>query len=181
MIQRILEEGCFEVAQRWIPEALHANRWDCPEAVELSKWRDFLPANLPSNAIKPLSSYPLDMALGHAVQTRNKAVHRHLCDNNEIRRMALQAQNMMYMFSDVTRSEKMHHLWVELNNWDSRNRGDPQGARQQLEAVLKVISERPVDDMDWTPNAVSLQEVTNDTDTQQTNDEYFYGEEMDLD
>lgn len=175
MIQRILEEGCFDFAQRWIPDSLPAS-WDCPEAVELSKWRDFLPAILPPNAIRPMK-YTLIQALGHAVNVRNKAVHRHLCDNNEIRRMALQAEDMMYMFSDVTRGDKMHHLWQELSGWDVRNRQEPQLARQNLEAALKVISERPVNDMDWTPNTVSLREIEDSTLLQDDT----YGEAMDLD
>lgn len=177
MIQRILEEGCFDFAMRWIPEALHTNHWDCPEAVELSKWRDFLPTALPPNAIKQLSNYTLDNALHHAVQIRNKAVHRHLCDNHEIRRMALQAQDMMSMFSDGTRSEKFTKLWVELGEWDRRNKIDPQGARQKLEEALKNISERPVDDMDWSPNIESLQEVTNKVEAVQE----FVADEMELD
>lgn len=177
MIQRILEEGCFDFAMRWIPEALHTNHWDCPEAVELSKWRDFLPTALPTNAVKQLSNYTLDNALHHAVQIRNKAVHRHLCDNHEIRRMALQAQDMMSMFSDTTRSEKFTKLWVELGEWDRRSKSDPQGARQKLEEALKDISERPVDDMDWSPNIESLQEVTNEVEAIQE----FVGDEMELD
>jgi hypothetical protein len=178
MIQRILEEGCFDFAFRWIPEALHTNHWDCPEAVELSKWREFLPTALPPNAIKPLPNTTLETSLWHGVQIRNKAVHRHLCDNNEIRRMALQGKDMMTMFSDVTRSEKFHHLWVELRKWDEMNRTDPQNARQKLEEALKLISERPVDDMDWTPNAVSLQEVTNEVAVMEADEE---PEAMDLD
>lgn len=180
MIQRVLEEGCYYFAQRWIPDLLHANRWDCPEAVELSKWREFLPTSLPANAVRPMSNYTLNKALANAVQVRNKAVHRHLCDNDEIRRMALQAQDMMYMFSDVTRSEKMHHLWMELNNWDLGNKENPQLARQNLEAVLRVISERPMDDMDWTPNVVSLQEIPHDANGTPDQDD-AYGEAMDLD
>lgn len=81
------------------------------------------------------------------------------------------------MFSDGTRSEKFTKLWVELGEWDRRNKIDPQGARQKLEEALKNISERPVDDMDWSPNIESLQEVTNKVEAVQE----FVADEMELD
>ncbi|KAG4443678.1 hypothetical protein IFR05_000864 [Cadophora sp. M221] len=183
MIQRILEESCFEFAGRWIPDILHAKGWDCAEAVELSTWKAFLPTILPPNAIRPLSNYTLEGALGDAVRIRNSAVHRHLCDNDEIRRMALQSQDLMSMFSDGTRQDKFHHLWLELKGWDAASIVDGQGARTGLEAALQVISERPVDDMDWTPNVMSLQEVTVDVDIGQDLDQLGYGyvDKMELD
>ena len=72
--------------------------------------------------------------------------------------MALQAQDLMTMFSDVTRQNKFHRLWAELKDWDA-SRDDTPVKRNKLEAALREISERPLDDMDWTPNAVSLQEI----------------------
>jgi hypothetical protein len=178
MMQRILEEACYDLASRWIPQKLRDNRWDCPEAVELSTWRDLLPTTLPPNAIVPSPSYPLERALVDAVQIRNAAVHRHLCDNTEIRRMAAKARDIMEMFRDVTRRNKFHRLWIELNDWDQSS--DQQAAREKLLLALREISERPVDDMDWTPNSVSLQEVTNVVPVESGHDEY-HGEEMDLD
>lgn len=159
MIQRILEEGCYEFATRWMPNTLIEKNWSCSEAVELSSWRKFLPEAVPYKAISPVPNYSLEKALADAVAIRNKAVHRHLCDNIEICQMASQAQDLMFMFSDITRQGKFHRLREELKQWDSGPRDDPQRKRNQLETALREISERPVDDMDWTPNAVSLQEI----------------------
>ncbi|KAK2624917.1 hypothetical protein QTJ16_005286 [Diplocarpon rosae] len=159
MIERMLEESCFEFALRWIPDILHAKSWDCAEAVELSTWKSFLPTFLPSEAIRPRSNHTLEAALGDAVRIRNSAVHRHLCDNDEIRKMALQAQDLMFMFEDGTRQDKFHRLWLELKEWDVASAVDAQAARAKLESAIQEISERPVDDMDWTPNATSLQEM----------------------
>jgi hypothetical protein len=175
MIQRILEEACYDLASRWMPQKLIDNRWDCPEAVELSTWRDLLPTALPSNAIDPLPTYSLERALADAVQIRNSAVHRHLCDNTEIRRMVVKAQDIMSMFSNTTRRNKFQRLWIELNDWDQSS--DQQTAREKLLLALREISERPVDDMDWSPNAISLQEITDVGPA----DNQDYGEEMDLD
>jgi hypothetical protein len=179
MMQRIIEEACFDLASRWIPQKLRDNRWDCPEAVELSTWRDTLPAALPPNAIVPNLSYSLERALVDAVRIRNAAVHRHLCDNTEIQRMVVQAQDVMSMFADVTRRNKFHRLWVELNNWDQSR--DPLAAKETLLLALQEISERPVDDMDWSPNSVSLQEITDPGDAHRHVDDQYHGEAMDLD
>jgi hypothetical protein len=179
MIQRILEEGCYDFAYRWIPGVLNERNWSCAEAVELSTWRDFLPNALPANALLPVSGYSLHLGLKDAVKIRNSAVHRHLCDNFEIRRMAQQAENLMTMFRDITRQTKFHRLGFELNDWDRSSGEDQQAARMKLEHALQEISERPIDDMDWTPNAVSLQEIT--LEVEQAQDTGGYEDAMELD
>ncbi|TVY90223.1 Uncharacterized protein LAWI1_G006848 [Lachnellula willkommii] len=163
MIQRILEEGCYDFASRWVPNKLFEYNWTCPEAVELSTWKKMLPEILPPNAITHVPNTSLEKGLSNAVRIRNSAVHRHLSDNTEIKRMALQAQNMMAMFSDVTRQNKLYYLQIELGEWNSLNVVDPQAARSKLQRALQEISERPLDDMDWSPNAVSLEEVGPET------------------
>jgi hypothetical protein len=179
MMQSIIEEACYDLASRWIPQKLKDNRWDCPEAVELSTWRDFLPTALPPSAITPHPSNFLEKALADSVQIRNAAVHRHLCDNNEMRRMVVKAQDVMSIFSDITRRQKFHRLWIELNEWDQSK--DPEAAKERLLWALQEISERPLDDMDWSPNLVSLQEITDVAGEQNHNDDQYHGEEMDLD
>jgi len=162
-IQRVLEEGCFVLAARWIPDVLHRNNWTCAEAVELSTWKQILPTAVPENAIKPVPKLTLEDALGRAVRIRNSAVHRHLCDNSEIRRMALQAQDLMLMFADSSRVTKFQLLQEALYEWDNTHRHDPDKSRADLEQALREITERPLDNMDWTPNAISLQDVTSRT------------------
>jgi len=39
---------------------------------------------------------------------------------------------------------------------------DAQAAKETLLLALQEISERPVDDMDWSPNSVHLQEIRGD-------------------
>jgi hypothetical protein len=177
MIERILEEACYDFATRWIPQALAEKGWNCPEMVELATWKTFLPTTIPPQAIVPMVGYSLEAGLLDAVRIRNAAVHRHLCDNAEIRKMAKQGQNLMVMFSDVTRQDKFHRLWTELNNWDA-SRDDDQGKRKRLQQALIEISERPIDDMDWTPNDLSLQEITGEPVQESAE---VYVDEMELD
>ncbi|TVY81130.1 hypothetical protein LSUE1_G003362 [Lachnellula suecica] len=162
MIQRILEEGCYDFAARWVPHKLAEFNWSCPELVELSTWKQMLPDLVPPNAIIPVPGTDLEKSLADAVSIRNSAVHRHLCDNIEIKRMAQQAQNLMAMFSDVTRQNKLHHLQLEMGEWDVLSQRDPQTANSKLQMALQEVSERPLNDMDWTPNAVSLEEVVSE-------------------
>ncbi|KAH8655112.1 hypothetical protein BGZ60DRAFT_418378 [Tricladium varicosporioides] len=158
-MERILEEACYDFASRWIPHILVSKGWTCPEAVELAKWKEALPEEVPLKSIVQVPNYTLEQGLLDAVRLRNSAVHRHLCDNAEIRRMSLKSQDLMFMFSDHTRQVKFQTLRAVLSEWDALNPQDPQGARARLEAALKEIGERPVNDMDWSPNSVSLEEV----------------------
>ena len=125
-----------------------------------------------------MPSYPsLEHALRDAVRIRNLAVHRRLCDTVELRLMALQAQDLMSMFSDVTRQSKFQRLEAELNDWDAASQDGQEGKSNKLLAGLQEISERPLDDMDWIPNAASLGEIK--PEILETKD--FYIDEMELD
>lgn len=189
MTQRIMEEGCYDFASRWMPNVLRDKHYTCSEAVELSEWRRLLPESIPSEAIDSISKDKLEGALVDAVRIRNAAVHRHLCNNAEIRKMARQAENLMSMFKDVTREAKFHHLNIELGEWDKRSGDDQQGARNRLQSALHVIGEKPMDDMDWTPNAVSLRELTPETVSQSSRGigaksgttPHYFDDEMELD
>jgi hypothetical protein len=81
----------------------------------------------------------------------------------------------------VTRQNKFHRLQEELKQWDSAVTEDQQGKRDRLERALREISERPVDDMDWTPNAVSLQEITSRPASPQVQDTEEYIDQMEID
>jgi len=98
--------------------------------------------------------------------------------------MALQAQDLMSMFSDTTRQNKFHYLFVELNIWESHNKDNPISSRAKLEGALREINEQPMDEMDWTPNAVSLQELQPGSENVQENSQEtveYYVDEMELD
>lgn len=168
-MQRIMEEGCYAFASRWIPTLLQRNNWTCSEAVELSIWRTILPENVPAAALPPRGK-PLHSCLGDAVRIRNSATHRHLCTIRDLKRMTRQAEDLMALFSDHTRQMKFHKLWTELLDWEKLSAMDMQTARHKLEVALQEIGERPMDDMDWTPNAVSLQEIPTEAENHDVHD-----------
>lgn len=159
MMQRILEEGCYTFASRWIPDVLQRNNWTCSEAVELSTWRTVLPENVPSEAITSHGK-SLQQCLANAVRIRNSATHRHIFSSQELRGLAQQAEDLMSLLSDHSRQLKFHKLWTELYDWEKLSVTDMQAARYKMEMALQQIGERPMeDDMDWTPNVISLEKV----------------------
>jgi hypothetical protein len=72
--------------------------------------------------------------------------------------MSRQAHSLMAMFDDPTRQNKFLRLWDAIHDWDTENL-DLQAKKYKLERALQEVSERPVNDMDWSPNTVSLQEL----------------------
>ncbi|KAH8594873.1 hypothetical protein B0O99DRAFT_512797 [Bisporella sp. PMI_857] len=160
MMRRILEEGSWGFAKRVVPEVILEYGYTCSEMVELAKWRDILPGRVPPAYIISIPGYTLLRGLNDAVKTRNAGSHRHLCSNTELRNMAKHSQNLMYMYGDVSRQNKFQWLSDELLQWDKDTGKDADMKRSKLEEALRLISEKPVGDMDWTPNSVSLEEIT---------------------
>lgn len=174
-MQRILEDACYEVTSRFLPNLLCEKGWTCPEQVELSTWRDTLPATSLPKLLQAYTvpGYSIEEGLRDATKTRNDATHRHLCDNRELRDKSVRHGWLMSCFGDVTRQRKFVWLKEVLIDWDSGVNG-LDVKRRMLENALRQISERPVDDMDWTPNMVSMEQVTG-------GDDEDYDDRMDID
>lgn len=168
-VQRILEEGCFAFASRWAEKAIYNKNWTCPEQVELKTWRDELHNLIPPEAIIPELRVYLASALRDAVIIRNAATHRQRCTNFEIKKFTLQATKLMEIFDDITRQSKFHRLWTAIDDWD-RHPMSADDKRVKLELALQEIGERPVNDMDWSPNVLSLLDVAARDDRPQSND-----------
>ena len=73
----------------------------------------------------------------------------------------------MVLLGDVSRREKCIRLRDELERWDRENAGDMDAKKRVLEQALVVIGEKPLADMDWTPNEVSMAEVKEDEGRQE--------------
>ncbi|TQS35405.1 hypothetical protein Golomagni_04174 [Golovinomyces magnicellulatus] len=177
LMEKMLEDACYEFALRWIPERLNEVGCDCPEAFELAKWKTFLPLEIPYHAFSTKYIHSISSALKNAVKIRNAAVHRHQCDIYTVRDMIKQAEELMYILSDQTRQEKLNRLWYELGEWGN-NFNDLDAARAKFEQALQTITDGPVDDMDWTPNPVSIEGFNESTLVHSKDDS---GEMMDID
>lgn len=82
-----------------------------------------------------------------------------MVDNHELRNLCQEAENLTILFGDVSRKDKCTRLKEELERWDRENIGDMDAKKRVLEQALMIIGEKPVADMDWTPNEVSMAEV----------------------
>jgi hypothetical protein len=75
--QRLLEECCYNFAEKWFPSILETHGWDAPEAVELSKWWMTLrKCDIPVAAIALSPDQSLSVLFKRANSIRHCAVHR---------------------------------------------------------------------------------------------------------
>ncbi|KAI0191402.1 hypothetical protein EV127DRAFT_363792 [Xylaria flabelliformis] len=76
-VQSILEEVCFDYAERFMPEILKKNRWDCSEAAELNLWSaEFLQRQNEFSDRAEDVRKPLNSLLRSVADIRHTAVHR---------------------------------------------------------------------------------------------------------
>ncbi|POS84755.1 hypothetical protein EPUL_003665 [Erysiphe pulchra] len=177
LMERIMEEACYEFALRWIPQKLSEMECDCAEAFELARWKSVLPSEVPQHAFNSEVYYPIQSSLTEAVYIRNAAAHRHRCDNRIICNMARNGARLMTILSDNTRQEKFDHLRAAINEWENDSY-DLSTARANLECALQKIAEQPLNDMDWTPDSVSMDKISYETSLSEPTDHI---DMMDLD
>lgn len=173
----MLEEACYEFALRWIPRKLNEFECDCAEAFELARWKSILPSEVPQHAFNSEARHSISSSLTDAVYIRNAVAHRHRCDNHIICNMARKGAKLMTILSDNTRQEKFNHLVVAINEWEN-NSNDLSTARANLECALQKIAEQPINEMDWTPDSVSMSEISYETSLMEPTDHI---DMMDLD
>lgn len=113
-IQGLVEEGCFEFAQRHFPQLLAKHGWDCPEAVELTEWTKIL-SRESAQLVRALKK-PLNVVLGLLHELRHSAVHRLRKTATGVERLAENAQLFLEALEDSSRSEKVLCLWRELQS-----------------------------------------------------------------
>ena len=106
-----MEEACFTYAQRQFPRLLVKNGWDCPEAVELTKWTKLLP--LYSGEFVT-GTNTRDELFSSLRELRHTAVHR-LRTASGVERLAKNAQLFLDALKDSDHSQRVSILRRELN------------------------------------------------------------------
>lgn len=115
--QRLLEECCFDFTTMWLPSKLQENGWDCPEAVELTKWTKFLTKN---NDLLPKASLDLDkdttikQVLLSTHNLRHSAVHRLPTSARGINQMVISAARLAKTLRDPLRTAQLEELNHEV-------------------------------------------------------------------
>ncbi|KAK1489674.1 hypothetical protein CTAM01_11113 [Colletotrichum tamarilloi] len=115
--QRVLEECCFDFATKWIPHVLQSQGWDCPSAVELTKWTKVFNRaglNLPAHATAPANT-PIKDVLFRTHQLRHTAVHRLPTTAREVSQHLRTALKVAEALQDVSRAAQLEDLMSEVD------------------------------------------------------------------
>ena len=112
-VQRMLEEACFGFARKYLPTVLQRPRFDCPAAVELTKWvkiltnhRDELGATVAPSLKTP--SFPALM--GSMRMLRHTAVHRIPMSTAAVCQLVGSAADFAELLQDDARADLMRDM-----------------------------------------------------------------------
>jgi hypothetical protein len=115
--QRLLEECCFDFTTTWLPSKLQENGWDCPEAVELTKWTKFLTKNydlLPKESLDLGKDTTIKQVLLSTHNLRHSAVHRLPTSARGINQMVKSAARLAKTLCDPLRTAQLEELNHEV-------------------------------------------------------------------
>lgn len=139
----MLEEACFAFAQKHLPSVLDKSGFDCPAAVELSKWtkifskhRHKLVKDTPSFTLKDPSFSGL---LVSARKLRNIAVHRAPTTAVEVARLVGAAAALTEILQDHRRAASLLVMHSEIKEQIEVVEFSRQILRQQADAELENI------------------------------------------
>lgn len=94
-------------------------KWDCAEAVELTKWTRILTQHcdkLPTGAIANALEAPLNDALSSTNVLRHTAVHRLLTSARGIHKMIQSASKLASTLGDHSRAAELENLCLEIGS-----------------------------------------------------------------
>jgi len=145
--QRLLEECCYNFAEKWFPSILETNDWDAPEAVELNTWwRIFSKCNIPTTAITLSHGQSLTVLFKRAIFIRHCAVHRrpHI-PLEKMEEMVQDAVLLSQALQDDLRATQLLHWHKELANLVAYLQSRTNSHREAAEAELQNIHHAKVE------------------------------------
>ncbi|RDL40953.1 uncharacterized protein BP5553_00932 [Venustampulla echinocandica] len=144
-VQRQLEECCFDYAVKWLPSLLEEQKWDCAEAVELTKWTRILAKRcdkLPASAIDNDSEIPLEKVFFSTNVLRHTAVHRLSTTARATYDMIQSASRLAQTLGDHTRAAELENLQLEIGSRIRDMELNKNFLENRLDEQLQVISEQ---------------------------------------
>ncbi|KAI1742121.1 hypothetical protein F4680DRAFT_40887 [Xylaria scruposa] len=110
-VQSILEDICFDYAERVMPEVLKKNKWDCPEAAELNLWSAefLLRQNDFPDRVEEVRK-PLTSLFRSVADIRHTAVHRICISAKGLEQFLLNAESFAVLLGDTTRLKSLTEL-----------------------------------------------------------------------
>ncbi|KAL1983232.1 hypothetical protein VTN96DRAFT_330 [Rasamsonia emersonii] len=116
--QCVLEECCFEFTKKWMPSILEEHAWDCPAAVELTKWTRLFAkksTQFPKHAFR-LSGPSLNEVLFATNKLRHTAVHRLPTTSRGVEALILSAIKLAETLQDPLRTSQLEELHFEVES-----------------------------------------------------------------
>jgi hypothetical protein len=109
----MLEEACFAFAQRWLPSVLEKAGFDCPAAVELTKWAKILSSHrdkLGTTVAPSFKGPSFPGLLASMRKLRNIAVHRVPATAMVVGELVASAAELTEMLQDGARAALMRGI-----------------------------------------------------------------------
>ncbi|KAI9670786.1 MAG: hypothetical protein M1817_003897 [Caeruleum heppii] len=143
--QTLLERVCFEFGQKWLPQVLEARKWNCQEAVELTKWTKILSKHktqLPKDAISTGHGPLNDSVVFATERLRHAAVHRLPSTAAGVQQMISSAAKLASALNDTMRAAKIEHLHDALETHVRDMEGNKEFLESRLDQEFKAIDEQ---------------------------------------
>jgi hypothetical protein len=124
---------------------LEENKWDCAEAVELTKWTRTLPKRcekLPASAIDNGSEAPLKEVFFSTNVLRHTAVHRLSTTAREVHKMVQSASRLAQTLGDHSRAAELENLHLEIGSRIRDMELNKNFLENRLDEQLQAISEQ---------------------------------------
>jgi hypothetical protein len=138
----MLEEAFFAFAQKHLPSVLDEAGFDCPAAVELTKWTKILSKHRPILVLKnapSLKDYSLNRLLATARNIRNIAVHRIPTAAVEVARLVGAAAALAETLQDHERAASLQMMHGEIKEKMERIEAERRVRKQQADLELEEI------------------------------------------
>ncbi|KAF7887891.1 uncharacterized protein EAF01_011045 [Botrytis porri] len=147
-LQTALESMCYRFVQKWLPDMLNANTWECPENVELNLWWGAMSeCHIPVEAIGRQARFSLDSLFLRVSGIRHLAVHRLTqVAIDSIRAMIEDALEIAHIFRDDIFVPEFE-LWKEKLEYcleiDRKASGKPIMVRR-LDAIIAMKEDNEI-------------------------------------
>lgn len=165
VVQRVLEECCYDFAKKWLPSELEANEWDCAAAMELTDWTRLLAkweTELPEDSLK-LKGTELDSLFVEVRSTRHSAVHRLPTTAEGITLLVHSAMRLTDALQDPIRTSRLKDLLFEVQNRTRAMDLNKNALENDLEPELRAI-ERQRQELDQKEKDLRAQTLKSNED-----------------
>ncbi|KAF5548517.1 hypothetical protein FNAPI_8239 [Fusarium napiforme] len=139
-LQKTLEFACYQYGMREFQSTMKKHNWDCPEAVELSRWTERLgqEGKLKQDGF----SKPLKELLQSIARIRHTAVHRVRTDSSGLQRFLADAEDLARALGDDTYIKAISKIRSDTESVITELTETKKSLRLQLDEAQEEIAKR---------------------------------------